>query len=162
MSILQNILNRVGGQVNEDFFRQQLIQELGSTNFDDDAADTGGFSPGQLYFFPQQAQTKQPYYDMYPLSYVIEYQTGGFLGCNLHYLRLNQREELAMSLLNNSAQGSIAAPRRTLHKYLYSGVRGQPYRIPESEWTDVAQLPTERFVDMRGISVPRNRIYNTN
>ena len=100
MSILQNILNKVGGQVNEDFFRQQLIQELGSTNFDDDAADTGGFAPGQLYFFTYQAQTKQPYYDMYPLSYVIEMRTGGFLGCNLHYLRLNQREELAMSLLN--------------------------------------------------------------
>ena len=29
MSILQNILNKVSGQVNEDFFRQQLIQELG-------------------------------------------------------------------------------------------------------------------------------------
>ncbi len=50
MSILQNILDKVGGQVNEEFFRQQLIQELGSTNFDDDAADTGGFAPGQLYF----------------------------------------------------------------------------------------------------------------
>ena len=123
MSILQNILDKVGGQVNEEFFRQQLIQELGSTNFDDDAAD---------------------------------------LGCNLHYLRLTQREELAMSLLNNSAQGAVAVPRRTLHKYVYGGVRGQPYRIPESEWTDVAQLPTERFVDMRGISVPRSRIYNTN
>ena len=162
MSILQNILNKVSGQVNEDFFRQQLIQELGSTNFDDDAADTGGFAPGQLYFFTYQAQTKQPYYDMYPLSYVIEYQTGGFLGCNLHYLRLTQREELAISLLNNSAQGAIAAPRRTLHKYLYSGVRGQPYRIPETEWSDVAQLPTEKFINMRGISVPRSRIYNTN
>ena len=162
MSILQNILDKVGGQVNEDFFRQQLIQELGSTNFNDDYADTGGFSPGELYFFTYQAQTKQPYYDQYPLSYVIEMTTGGFLGCNLHYVQLSQREELAMSLLNNSAQGSISAPRRTLHKYLYTGVRGQPYRIPESEWTDVAQLPTERFIDMRGISVPRNRIFNTN
>ena len=162
MSILQNILNKVGGQVNEEFFRKELIGELGSTNFDDDAADTGGFAPGQLYFFTYQAQTKQPYYDMYPLSYVIEYQTGGFLGCNLHYLRLNQREELAISLLNNSAQGSISAPRRTLHKYLYAGVRGQPYRIPESEWSDVSQLPTEKFVDMRGISVPKSRIYNKN
>ena len=162
MSILQNILNKVGGQVNEEFFRKELIDELRSTNFDDDAADTGGFTPGQLYFFTYQAQTKQPYYDMYPLSYVIEYQKGGFLGCNLHYLRLNQREELAISLLNNSAQGSIAAPRRTLHKYVYAGVRGQPYRIPESEWSDVAQLPTEKFVDMRGITVPRSRIYNTN
>ena len=162
MSILQNILKKVSGQVNEDFFRQQLIQELGSTNFDDDAADTGGFTPGQLYFFTYQAQTKQPYYDMYPLSYVIEYQKGGFLGCNLHYLRLNQREELAISLLNNSAQGAIAVPPRTLHKYLYTGVRGEPYRIPNTEWSDVAQLPTERFVDMRGMPVPRSRVYNTN
>ena len=162
MSILQNILDRVGGQVNEDYFRDQLIQELGSTNFDDDAADTGGFAAGQLYFFTYQAQTKQPYYDMYPLSYIIEMRSGGFLGCNLHDVKLNQREALAMSLLNNSSQASVAVPRRTLHKYVYAGVRGQPYRIPESEWTDVAQLPTEKFVDMRGISVPRNRIYNTN
>ena len=162
MSILQNILNRVSGQVNEDFFRQQLMQELGSTNFDDDAADTGGFAAGQLYFFTYQAQTRQPFYDMYPLSYVIEMRSNGFLGCNLHYLRLNQREELAMSLLNNSAQGAVAVPPRTLHKYVYAGVRGQPYRIPNTEWTDVAQLPTEKFVDLRGFSVPRSRIYNTN
>ena len=33
MSILQNILNKVDGQVNEDFFRKQLVEELGSTNF---------------------------------------------------------------------------------------------------------------------------------
>ena len=155
-------MDRVTGQVTEDFFRSQLLEELGSTNFDDDAADTAGFAPGQLYFFTYSAQTKQPYYDMYPLSYVIEYQKGGFLGCNVHYVPLTQRDELATSLLNNSAQGAIAVPRRTLHKYVYAGVRGQPYRIPESEWTDVAQLPTERFVDMRGISVPRSRIYNTN
>ena len=162
MSILQRILDKVGGQVTEDYFRSQLLEELGSTNFNDDYADTAGFSPGELYFFTYSAQTKQPYYDMYPLSYVIEYQTGGFIGCNLHYVPLTQRDELATSLLNNSAQGAIAVPPRTLHKYVYTGVRGQPYRIPESEWTDVAQLPTEKFVDMRGISVPRSRIYNTN
>ena len=162
MSILQNILDKVSGQVNEDFFRDQLIQELGSTNFDSDSADTGGFAPGQLYFFTYEAQTKQPYYDMFPLSYVIEYQKGGFLGCNIHYVPLTQRDELAISLLNNSAQGAVAVPRRTLHKYLYTGVRGTPYRIPNTEWSDVAQLPTERFVDMRGIPVPRSRVYNKN
>ena len=160
MSILQNILDKVSGQVNEEWFRSQLLDELGSTNFDDDAADTDGFAPGQLYFFTYSAQTKQPYYDMYPLTYVIEYQKGGFLGCNLHYVRLTERDELAISLLNNSAQGAVAVPQRTLHKYLYTGVRSQPYRIPSSEWSDVAQLPTERFVDMRGIPVPRDRIYN--
>ena len=71
MSILQTILNKAGGQVTEDYFRNQLIQELGSTNFNDDAVDTAGFYPGQLYFFTYSAQTKQPYYVMYPLSYVI-------------------------------------------------------------------------------------------
>ena len=162
MSILQRILNKVSGQVSEEFFRSQLLDELGSTNFETDYADTAGFAPGELYFFTYQAQTKQPYYDQYPLSYVIEMTTGGFLGCNLHYVKLTQREELAISLLNNSAQGAIAVPRRTLHKYLYTGVRGQPYRIPNSEWSDVAQLPTEKFIDMRGMPVPRNRIYNTN
>ena len=162
MSILQTILNKVSDQVSEEWFRGQLLEELGSTNFDDDAADTAGFAPGQLYFFTYSAQTKQPYYDMYPLAYVIEYQTGGFLGCNLHYVRLTQRDELAISLLNNSAQGAVAVPPRTLHKYLYTGVRGTPYRIPSSEWSDVAQLPTERFIDMRGIPVPRDRVYNKN
>ena len=162
MSILQSIMNKVTGQVSEDFFRSRLIDELGSTNFDDDAADTAGFVPGQLYFFTYSAQTKQPYYDMYPLSYVIEYQKGGFLGCNLHYVHLTQRDELAISLLNNSAQGAVAVPRQTLHKYLYTGVRGTPYRIPNAEWSDVAQLPTERFIDMSGIPVPRSRVYNKN
>ena len=162
MSILQTILNKVSDQVSEDWFRGQLIEELGDTNFETDYADTAGFSPGELYFFTYSAQTKQPYYDMYPLTYVIEYQTGGFLGCNLHYVRLTQRDELAISLLNNSAQGAVAVPQRTLHKYLYTGVRGQPYRIPSSEWSDVAQLPTERFIDMRGIPVSRDRVYNKN
>ena len=151
-------MNKVTGQVSEDFFRSRLIDELGSTNFDDDATDTAGFAPGQLYFFTYSAQTKQPYYDMYPLSYVIEYQKGGFLGCNLHYVPLTQRDELAISLLNNSAQGAVAVPRQTLHKYLYTGVRGTPYRIPNAEWSDVAQLPTERFIDMSGIPVPRSRV----
>ena len=162
MSILQNILNKVSDQVNEDYFRSQLLEELGSTRFETDYADTAGFAPGELYFFTYQAQTNQPFYDMYPLSYVIEMQPGGFLGCNFHYVSLTQREELAISVLNNSAQGAVAVPRRTLHKYLYTGVRGEPYRIPNSEWSDVAQLPTEKFVDMRGIPVPRNRVYNTN
>ena len=48
MSILQRILDKVGGQVTEDYFRSQLIEELGSTNFETDYADTAGFAPGEL------------------------------------------------------------------------------------------------------------------
>ena len=102
MSILQRILNKVDGQVSEDFFRSQLIDELGSTNFETDYADTAGFAPGELYFYTYSAQTRQPYYDMFPLTYVIEMRSNGFLGCNLHYVRLNERDELAISLLTVS------------------------------------------------------------
>ena len=54
MSILQNILNKVSGQVSEDYFRSQLLEELGSTNFETDYADTAGFAPGELYFLHTQ------------------------------------------------------------------------------------------------------------
>ena len=50
MSILQRILNKVTGQVSEEFFRSQLLDELGSTNFDDDAADTAGFALANYIF----------------------------------------------------------------------------------------------------------------
>ncbi len=162
MSILENILNKAGGGLtNGDWWREQLINELGEPDIDDSFSDTGGFSTGKMYFYQYDPITeKLPYYDKYPLTYVIRIEGDGFLGCNLHYVRLTQRDELAKSLLNNSAQGSVSVPRRTLHKYLYTGVKDIIFPIPENEWSDVAQLPTEEFIDMRGIAVPRNKVYN--
>ena len=73
----------------------------------------------RIVFLYLLTQTRQPYYDMYPLTYVIEMRSNGFLGCNLHYVQLTQRDELA-TVLNNSAQGAVAVPPRTLHKYVYT------------------------------------------
>ena len=50
MSILQRILDKVGGQVTEDYFRSQLLEELGSTNFNDDYADTADFRLANCIF----------------------------------------------------------------------------------------------------------------
>jgi len=164
MSILKNIQNKVGTKSRSgDWFRSQLMEELGTPNLIDDDSDTNGFSPGNLYFYSYNAITSTlPYYDAYPLTYVIEMLKNGFIGCNLHYVKLKRRDEFAKSLLNNSAQGAIAVPPNTLHKYLYTGVRGSLYRVPKNEWVDVAQLPTERFVDMRGIVVPKHKVYTKN
>ena len=165
MSILQNILNKAGGGLtNGDWWRTQLLNELGEPDIDVDYSDTGGFQPGKMYFYEYDAITeKLPYYDKYPLTYIIRIEKDGFLGCNLHYVRLTQRDELARSLLNNSEQGRVAVPRITLHKYLYTGVRDNLFfPIPEDEWIDVAQLPTEKFLDMRQIPVSRNRVYSRN
>lgn len=162
MSILQNITKRVGkSNKSGEWFRSQLMSELGSTNLIDDDSDTNYFSPGNLYFYTYQANTQLlEYYDAYPLTYVIELRQNGFIGCNLHYVNLKYREEIARSLLNNSAQGAVAVPPQTLHKYLYSGVRGNLYRVPKKDWVDVAQLPTERFIDMRGIVVPKHKVFS--
>ena len=85
-NILQNITNKIGNRSRSgEWFRTQLMEELDNNpdlNFND--MDTGGFSPGNLYQYTYNATTEQPYYDMYPLTYVIEMQPGGFLGCNLH------------------------------------------------------------------------------
>ena len=48
--ILQRIMNKVSGQVSEEFFRSQLLDELGSTNFETDYADTAGFAPANCIF----------------------------------------------------------------------------------------------------------------
>ena len=164
MSILESITNKIGNKNRSgDWFRNQLLDELGSSNMIDDDSDTSGFSPGNLYFYTYNAITESlPYYDMYPLTYVLQMEKNGFIGCNLHYVKLKRRDEFAKSLLNNSAQGAIAVPPNTLHKYLYTGVRGAPYRIPENEWVGVAQLPTERFVTMNGIVVPKHKVYTKN
>ena len=121
MSILQNITNKIGNRSRSgDWFRTQLMEELDNDpdlNFND--MDTGGFSPGNLYQYTYNATTEQPYYDMYPLTYVIEMQPGGFLGCNLHYVKLKRRDDLAISLLNNSAQGVCSASEYTTSIFVY-------------------------------------------
>ena len=162
MSIFENIRKRVGNKSRSgDWFRSQLMEELADPNLNDDAQDTFGFEAGQLFMFTYNPITQTlPFYDAYPLVYVIELKQDGFLGCNLHYVELRRRDELAKSLLNNSAQGAVAVPSRTLHKYRYSGVQGMIYKIPEKEWSGVAQLPTERFIDMRGIVVPKHKVYS--
>ena len=69
MSILQRIMNKVSGQVSEEFFRSQLLDELGSTNFETDYADTAGFAPGELYFFTYSSKRYKK--DVEPLESAI-------------------------------------------------------------------------------------------
>ena len=162
MHILQNITNKIGNRSRSgDWFRTQLMEELDNDpnlNFND--MDTGGFSPGNLYQYTYNATTEQPYYDMYPLTYVIEMQPGGFLGCNLHYVKLKRRDDLAISLLNNPHK-LLQCLEYTTSIFVYWS-QSVPYRIPETEWSDVAQLPTEKFVDMRGIVIPKHKVYTKN
>ena len=164
---IQSVKDEARGRPRSTEWYRAKIREFGKPGAmdlirDGKRANRPFYGKLNMFIYDPKFKKKLPYYDKYPLTYVVRTDNDGFLGCNLHYVRLTERDELARSLLNNSEQGRISVPRRTLHKYLYTGIRGQLYPIPEDEWIDVAQLPTERFVVMRQIPVSRNRIYSRN
>ena len=95
--------------------------------------DTGGINIGRLYFFFYQTSTPGlAYYDTQPLVYITEvnYNAGYFIGANMHYLNTKHREGIAKVLIN---KGICAVPRKTIHRYLFSGVAGGFMRVPEKD-----------------------------
>lgn len=121
---------------------------------------------GRMYMFFYEPKHKQtlPYYDRFPLIFVMEKYKDGFLGMNLHYLppifrarlmdrlysieRLdNMRESkklrLSYGLLNSVAKYKYFTP--TVKRYLNSNIRSRFLYVPAEEWDIALMLPTERF-----------------
>ncbi len=125
-------------------------------------SDTSFIVPGDLVFFLYSAKypQKYPYWDQHPLTYIIEVnpREGKFFGSNLHYLNPQYRGGVAKSYLNKG--GIVNAPKKTLHTYLFSGVVSDLYKVPKEEWVGVSLLPTEKFVDAKGQSVPKYRVWD--
>ena len=91
------------------------------------------------------------------MSYVLGVFKYGFLGANLHYLNNKLREGVAKSLLN-SGDGAVV-PRKTIHRYYFSGIQGNIMRIPESEMAEVSLLPTSKFINNDGNDFPPYRVW---
>jgi hypothetical protein len=145
------------------WWTNSLMNEL--QNYQDrdiNELDTNFIIPGNLVFFMYSAAYPQryEYWDRQPLSYVIEVNPRGgwFLGSNLHYLNPQYRAGVANSYLNKN--GIVNAPKKTLHKYLFSGVSSDFFKVPEKEWGEVSLLPTERFVDKRGQPVFKTKVWD--
>jgi hypothetical protein len=126
--------------------------------------------PGMMYMFFYDAKTKDdlPYWDKFPLIFMIESADGGFTGLNLHYLPLrlrarlmdalysltsNQRYDdrtrlqLSYSILKGAARFSLFKP--CFKRYLNSNVRSRFVYVHPSEWDIALFLPTERFQKAR-------------
>ena len=127
----------------------------------------GEMDIGRMYMFFYDPKTKEtlPYYDRFPLIFMIDKYKDGFLGMNLHYLpplyraRLmdalysierndSQRESkklrLTYGLLNSAAKYKYFKP--TVKRYLYNHVRSRYLYVPYEEWDIALMLPTERFM----------------
>ena len=107
---------------------------------------------GHLYMFEYKASMKYlPYYDRFPLVYVIKSEKDQFWGANLHYLRPKKRILATSKLM----QGRIDFPKSCFHKYIQQHVQGLMLELAATEWDTAILLPTEDFVkDTNRLQIP--------
>lgn len=98
---------------------------------------------GHIYMFEYKAKMKWlPYYDRFPLVYVIKSGRNEFFGANLHYMSPKRRILSIKKLL----EGRIDIPKKCFHKYLTNHVDGLYLDLAAVEWDTAILLPTEDFV----------------
>jgi len=110
---------------------------------------------GHLYMFEYKAKMKWlPYYDRFPLVYVIKSTKEEFWGANLHYLPIKKRILCIKKLM----EGKIEMPKVCFHKYISDHVNGLYIDLASAEWDTAILLPTEDFVkDVNGVKFPINK-----
>lgn len=123
---------------------------------------------GRLYFFKYDPKGKAylPKYDKFPMVFPIEQYQDGFLGLNLHYLSIRERQALLGQLMefqNNKKfdettklklsydllQGSKrlnSMARPCIKRYLFNHCRSQFIEIYIDEYEKAIQLPVEDWV----------------
>ena len=122
--------------------------------------DQEGVRQGDLFFFSYNVGAPQylSFWDVQPLAVIVGFFEDGFLGCNLHYINPDYRDVIANNLLNSRGESPI--PKNSIHRYKYSGIRSM-FKVPRDEdWAAISLLPTEQFVDQRGMRYPKYKAFN--
>jgi hypothetical protein len=152
------------------WFRQK-VKELGRVNRQELLQDEALIQKqrtmaGQMYMFfydPKHRETL-PYYDMFPLTIMVQKAPGGFYGLNLHYLKPVVRAQFLDRLgdtMNNTKYDDSTKFRlrydlltsvqkyrdfRPCFKhYLTSHVNSRIVLVRPPEWEIAIFLPTEQF-----------------
>mgnify|MGYP006975175624 CR=1 FL=1 len=146
--------------VNRNKFMQDPNDDNLETSIDEE-------SIGSMYSFFYNPKHKKtlPYYDMFPLVFVIGPKPGGFLGINLHYLppvlraklmdqlhnitnnkKYNDSTKLVVSyeLLSKASRFRYFEP--CVKHYLLDHVQSKFLKIQPQFWDMALMLPTEKFV----------------
>lgn len=137
-------------------FKKYILDERGDKSGlakEQDANELRKYSVmGHMYMFEYKAKMRWlPYYDRFPLVYVIKSNKSEFWGANLHYLSPKKRIIATKKLM----QGRIDIPKKCFHKYLHAHVDGLYLDLAASEWDTAILLPTADFVrDLNGMVFP--------
>jgi hypothetical protein len=121
---------------------------------------------GSMYHFVYDPKGKQtlPYYDKFPLIFMVGPAAGGFYGINLHYLpptlraslmdklytvasdknyNSNTKLRLSYDIMKSASKFKYFKP--TFKHYLASQVKSQFLKINADEWDIALMLPTQNF-----------------
>jgi len=153
-----------------DWFRQKA-QKIGTTRVTTAKMLAGSRKDstpkvGAMYHFEYDPKHKAtlPYYDVFPLIFMVGPAPKGFYGINLHYLppklravlmdnlydittnnRFDESTKLKLSYNVLSGAGKFKYFKPTFKHYLWEHV-GSPFiRIESVEWDIALFLPTQRF-----------------
>jgi len=128
---------------------------------------TSSIDPGSMLLFNYDPKTKKklPYYDTFPLIFVVGPADGGFFGLNMHYLPFKQRAMLMDALYDTASDSRYddgtrlrinysilsKASRFKLFKpclkhYLNANVKSRMMLVDSVEWDIALFLPLQRFV----------------
>lgn len=140
-----------------------------------DAEPASSINPGNIYFFSYNPLTKNnlPFYDMFPVTFCLQLEKGGFLGLNLHYLRPYNRAVFlnflidyadrtewntadiskilidytaAVKKIKNKGDWVAKALKASIKKYYFKQFLSGSVRVPPKDWKIVPFLPLDRFV----------------
>jgi len=121
---------------------------------------------GKMYhfFYDPKGKSTLPYYDRFPLIFMVGPASGGFYGINLHYLpprlraklmdslytittnkKYNETTQLALSydVLKGASKFKYFKP--TFKHYLTGHVKSRYIEIQPTDWDIALMLPTQRF-----------------
>ena len=143
-------MNRYDNKNFNKYILKEKSDNIGAVE-DQDANELRRYTvQGHMYMFEYKAKMKHlPYFDKFPLVYVLKASRSEFWGLNLHYLTPKRRIQATKKLM----QGRIDFPKKCFHKYLQPHVEGLLLDLAASEWDTAILLPTEDFVkEINGLS----------
>ena len=143
----RNTVRRLALKVDDNperLIRDEIQDRMGAEEQEDDNQIRRYAVSGHMYIFEYKAKTakKLPFYDQFPLVYVIKATRNEFWGLNLHYMSPKKRAWVVKRLMD----GRIDAPRNCFHKYITSHVDGFLLDLAAEEWATSILLPIETFV----------------
>lgn len=123
--------------------------------------------PGRMYHFFYDPKHKKtlPYYDRFPLIFMIGPAENGFMGLNMHYLppplrarlmdafytitsndKFNKTTKLQMTYETLKGASKFKWFKPAIKRYLNNHVRSKFVTIDAADWDTALFLPTARFV----------------